>query len=180
MQAEVFEEELGTLLGTLNEAMPRPAAEGTSLDSLARFAASSSTSLSGESGPARRQVQLLPQTTVETDGTGPVISLDGFAGKLLVATLGITEVVERTGLTVSVWGSSNQIEWGSKPVLTLRPRQYCGVYSVLLNLAARPDIRYLRVQWEMRRWGKGSRSPQFGFEVFVEESGSRVSSSAVA
>jgi hypothetical protein len=63
-------------------------------------------------------------------------------------------------------------------VITLRQRQYCGVYSALLNLAQRPDIRSLRVHWNMSRWGKGDRIAQFGFQVFVEESGARVSTSA--
>jgi len=123
---------------------------------------------------------LLPDSVRRIDGVGPVIELEGYRGKLLVVTLGVSAVVERTGLTVSVWGSPDQTDWGSKPLIALRQRQYCGVYSALLNLAHRPDIRYLRVEWNMSRWGKGERIAQFGFQVFVEESGARVSSSACA
>jgi hypothetical protein len=108
------------------------------------------------------------------------VDLDDCRGKLLVVTLGVNAVVERTGLTVSVWGSPDQIEWGAKPLITLRQRQYCGVYSALLNLAQRPDIRFLRVEWNMSTWGKGERIAQFGFQVFMEESGARVSSSVCA
>ena len=108
------------------------------------------------------------------------MALDEYCSKLLVVTLGITDVVERTGLTVSVWGSPDQSEWGFNPLLTFRQRQYCGVYSVLLNMAMHTELRYLRVQWNMHRWGRGERLPLFGFEVFVEESGARVSGSAVA
>jgi hypothetical protein len=32
----------------------------------------------------------------------------------------------------------------------------------------------------MSRWGKGERVAQFGFQVFLEESGARISSSASA
>jgi len=32
----------------------------------------------------------------------------------------------------------------------------------------------------MSRWGKGERVVQFGFQVFLEESGARISSSACA
>jgi len=116
----------------------------------------------------------------EGDGIGPIVALAEYASKLLVVTLGITDVVERTGLTVSVWGSPDQAQWGAKPLLTFRQRQYCGVYSVLLNMATHPDVRYLRVQWNMNLWGRGARTPLFGFEVFLEESGARVSGSAVA
>jgi hypothetical protein len=123
---------------------------------------------------------LLPDSVRRMDGFGPAVDLDECRGKLLVVTLGIDAVVERTGLTVSVWGSPDQNEWGSTPLVTLRQRQHCGVYSALLNLAQRPDIRCLRVQWSMSCWGKGERIAQFGFQVFLEESGARVSSSVCA
>jgi len=123
---------------------------------------------------------LLSDSVHRIDGAGPVVDLDDCRGKLLVVTLGVNAVVERTGLTVSVWGSPDQIEWGAKPLITLRQRQYCGVYSALLNLAQRPDIRFLRVEWNMSTWGKGERIAQFGFQVFMEESGARVSSSVCA
>jgi hypothetical protein len=123
---------------------------------------------------------LLTEAVRAADGAGPAVALNDFSSRLLVVTLDITNVVERTGLTVSVWGSSDQLEWGVKPLLTFRQRQYCGVYSVLLNMAMHPDVRYLRVHWSMNRFGRTERNPLFGFEVFVEESGARVSSSAVA
>ena len=48
---------------------------------------------------------LLSESLRKGDGVGPVVALDEHCCKLLVVTLGITDVVERTGLTVSVWGS---------------------------------------------------------------------------
>jgi hypothetical protein len=141
--------------------------------SLARFAESAA-------GLAKRPKCLLTESMRRGDGIGPVVSLDEFGAKLLVVTLDITNVVERTGLTVSVWGSADQSDWGAKPLVTFRQRQYCGVYSVLLNMAVHADVRYLRVQWSMNRWGRTERIPLFGFEVFAEESGARVSSSAFA
>lgn len=123
---------------------------------------------------------LLHEAVRTGDGNGPVVALDDHCCKLLVVTLGITDVVERTGLTVSIWGSADQFDWGNKPLVTFRQRQYCGVYSVLLNLANHSDVGYLRVEWKMSRWGKGERTPLFGFEVFLQESGARISNSAVA
>ena len=156
---------------------------------LGRFAAGSGTSLSGDlfgSVGVRSEKNISPpkcllaESIRKGDGVGPVAALNEHRGKLLVATLGISDVVERTGLTVSVWGSADQVNWGSQPLVTFRQRQDCGVYSVLLNLAMHTDVRYLRVQWSMNRWGRGERTPLFGFEVFLEESGARVSGSAVA
>jgi hypothetical protein len=127
-----------------------------------------------------QSICLLPDSVWRADGIGSAVDLNEYRGRLLVVTLGINAVAERTGLTVSIWGSPDKIDWGAKPLVILRQRQYCGVYSVLLNLAKCPDIRSLRVQWNMSRWGKGERIVQFGFQVFLEESGARVSTSVCA
>lgn len=123
---------------------------------------------------------LLTDSIRNGDGLGPATDLGEFRGKLLVITLGINAVMERTGLTVSIWGSPDEAHWGERPLVTLRQRQYCGVYSMLLNLARHPDVRFLRVQWSTSRWGRGEQISQFGFQVFAEESGARISSSACA
>jgi hypothetical protein len=147
--------------------------------SRARWMADLFDSGSGEEQSVRTK-SLLSEELRRGDGIGPVVPLEAYGSKLLVVTLDITNVVERTGLTVSVWGSTDETEWGAKPLVAFRQRQYCGVYSVLLNLALRPEIQYVRVQWNMNRWGKTDRVPQFGFEVFVEESGARISAPAFA
>jgi len=143
------------------------------LSSLARGAASL-VDLGSDEDKLGRPGRLLPESVRAGDGVGAIVALGEYRSKLLVVTLDITSVVERTGLTVSIWGSPDQTAWGSTALLTFRQRQYCGVYSVLLNLATHPEIRYLRVQWSMNRWGRTNRVPQFGFEVFLEESGARL------
>jgi len=169
------------------EAIESPAIDSQNdpVVALARFAASSGPSLANDLSDAAgknisRPKCLLSELVRKGDGVGPIVALDDYSSKLLVVTLGISDVVERTGLSVSVWGSKDQTEWGSKPLVSFRQRQYCGVYSVLLNMAMHTELRYLRVHWNMNRWGRGERIPQFGFEVFLEESGARVSGSAVA
>ncbi len=189
MHAHILQNEVANRSESPDAADSEDRADNPQVNSLARFAASSGASLMGDlygssASPSGKSIArpkcLLAESARKGDGVGPVVPLDDHCCKLLVVTLGITDVVERTGLTVSVWGSADQSEWGSKPLLTFRQRQYCGVYSVLLNLAMHPDVRYLRVQWNMNRWGRGERTPLFGFEVFLEESGARVSGSAVA
>lgn len=178
MHAPAMPTELG------NETPPAGTHSDPTVASLARFAATSTETLGADLFESPKNVSrpkcLLPESVRRDNGTGPVMALDEYCCKLLVVTLGIVDVVERTGLTVSVWGSPDGIDWGAKPMVSFRERQYCGVYSVLLNLAMHGEIRYLRAQWSMNRWGKGERTPVFGFEVFVEESGARISSSAVA
>jgi hypothetical protein len=157
-------------------------AETTGLPSIDRYAIEEDDTLSEQRTPKMYSGPryLLPDSTLQADGMGPAVDLKELQGKLLVVTLGIDSVVERTGLTVSVWGSADGSDWGDKPLVTLRQRQYCGVYSALVNLGHRPETRFLRVQWSMSRWGKGERIAQFNFRVFLEESGARISTSAYA
>ena len=118
---------------------------------------------------------LLPESIARADGIGPEIDLGRYQGKLLVLTLGINRIIEQESLEVSVWGSADGESWGSRPLATFPPKFYCGLYSTLLNLAGRPELRYARVQWKMSRWSRQEPTPMFGFYVYAEESGSRVS-----
>jgi hypothetical protein len=117
---------------------------------------------------------LLPESIARADGIGPEMVLGAQREKLLVLTLGITRIIEQESLEVSVWGSSDGEDWGSRPIAIFPPKFYCGLYSTLLNLSSRTDIQYVRVQWKMSRWNKGEQ-PMFGFYVYAEESGARVS-----
>lgn len=109
-----------------------------------------------------------------SDGCGPVFELSPSEhGKLLVLTLVINAVLEHETFFVSIWGSPDAETWGTTPLMSFPPKSYCGVYSILLNLAARPDIRYLRAQWTMQRWRNTTKEVMFGFYVSVELSGSR-------
>lgn len=118
---------------------------------------------------------LLPETIARANGVGPVIELNNQeAGRLLVLTLGITRIIEQESLDLSIWGSSDNINWGTQPVAHFPQKSYCGMYSILLNLSGRPEIKYLRAQWTMNRWTKGNPMPLFGFFVDSELSGSRI------
>src|ERR1700730_7201828 len=117
---------------------------------------------------------LLPEQITQSDGIGPKIDVGTDQGRLLVLTLSIDSVVEKEGLVVSVWGSSDGRDWGPKSLLTLSEKYYCGLYSALLNLAKHPAVHYLRVEWKIRRWGRGNNVPEFGFSVLGERSGLRV------
>ena len=121
-----------------------------------------------------RPTLLLPEQIAHTDGAGPVVDVSGQQGRLLVLTLAIHSVLEQQRLTVSVWGASDPDQWG--PLVSFPHKYYCGMYSTLLNLARYPTVRYLRVQGQMARWAKADKTPMFGFSVFAEASGSRISS----
>ena len=119
---------------------------------------------------------LLPDIVAREDGVGAEIALDSANGKLLQLTLGIDRILEQESLDVSLWGSPDNEHWerlGAFP-----QKSYCGNYSMLLDLTRRPQIRYLRAQWSMRRWAAGDRGPLFGFHLFAEEARYRTAGAA--
>ena len=117
---------------------------------------------------------LVPECVMESDGIGPVVEVGSERGKLLILTLSINCIVERESLIISVWGSPDNLNWGVKPLVSFPPKYYCGMYSILLNLAKYPDVQYVRAEWKVSRWGKGNGDPMFGFYVAAEPSGSRL------
>lgn len=117
---------------------------------------------------------LIPERIENTDGVGPAIDLGELQGKLLVVTLGINDVLEEEGLAISIWGSSSGTGWGPRPLLSMPPKSYCGVYATILNLARHPEVRFLRVQWTMIPRSQRNSGLKFGFYVALEDSLSHI------
>jgi hypothetical protein len=107
---------------------------------------------------------LLPESIVKGDGVGPKIDL--------------CHIVEKESLDVSAWGSEDGDIWGTRSLAAFPLKFYCGLYSILLNLAGRPEITFVRGKWEMRRWSKGDTTPMFGFYPDAELSGPRVTAAS--
>ena len=118
---------------------------------------------------------LVPECAACSDGCGPVFELSSSErGKLLVVTLAINCVLEYETLSVSIWGSPDTENWGTAALESFSPKYYCGVYSILLNLAARPNIKYIRADWRMQPWKSRNKEVMFDFYIGVEPSGSRI------
>lgn len=92
---------------------------------------------------------LLPVTTIRESGVGPTITVRGGGEGISILTLGITRITEREGLRVSIWGSANQLDWGSMPLVSFTNKYYCGDYQVELDLSEHPNVRYIRVHWDV-------------------------------
>jgi hypothetical protein len=108
---------------------------------------------------------LVPELESCQDGTGAAVALER-AGAPVLVRLGINRILEQQTLHVSVQGSPDGREWQS---LANFPRKsYCGVYSLLLDLGAHPDVRFLRAQWKMGSWTSEYRNPLFGFQVTLD------------
>ena len=112
---------------------------------------------------------LVPETTVRDAGAGPDLSLGDQQGETLLLTLGITRILEQESIDISIWGSPDGQNWGAKPLLSFPQKFYCGTYQILLDLAERPDIKYLRAKWQLNRWGKGDQRPLFTIYLFAQQ-----------
>ena len=112
---------------------------------------------------------LLEEITVRDAGNGPVLDLGNPPGGTLILTLGITRIIEQESIDVSVWGSADGSDWGAKPLVSFPQKFYCGTYQLLLDTSERPDVRFLRVKWQVNRWGKGDPKPLFTIYVFANQ-----------
>jgi hypothetical protein len=107
---------------------------------------------------------LLPETVAQRDGVGAIIAIKN-DGKPLAFNLGITRIIEQESLEVSIWGSADRHHW--RQIAIFPQKFYCGSYSLVVDLARHPEVRFLRAQWNMSRWRDAS--PLFGFYVYAEE-----------
>jgi hypothetical protein len=112
---------------------------------------------------------LMQETTVREAGQSSDITLD-FQGGVLVLTLGITRIIEQESIDVSIWGSADGSEWGTKPLAAFPQKFYCGTYQLVIDLTERPEVKHLRAKWQVNRWGKGDPKPLFSLYVVVEQS----------
>ncbi len=111
---------------------------------------------------------LVPELEIRENGNGPALELGAAAGGLLTVTLGIHRIVEQESLDLCVNGSEDGVQWMQKPLLAFPQKFYCGVYSRVLDLRNHPNVKYLRAEWKVNRWGRGEQKPLFGIYVFAE------------
>ena len=111
---------------------------------------------------------ILPENVARENGAGDIITLESGRGKPLLLTLGITRTTEQERLEMSVWGSPDRDRW--RLLETFPQKFYCGTYALGLDLTRHSDVRYLRAEWKMSRWGAGKAMPLFGFYLKMEES----------
>lgn len=112
---------------------------------------------------------LPPDTAVETDGQGAAFDLGALAGKPVMILLRVTEIVEQESLHVSIWGSADGGNWGGKALFAFPQEFYQGTKPAALDLAQRPDVKFLQARWELNRWGRGYPRPHFKFSVEIQE-----------
>ncbi|MBZ5646442.1 MAG: hypothetical protein LAN37_04375 [Acidobacteriia bacterium] len=113
---------------------------------------------------------LVPEKTVVTaKGDGQPVDASAAAGKTLLLTLTITRIIEQESIDVSVWGSPDGANFGAKPLIAFPQKFYAGEHPLLLDLAQHKDVKFLRAHWEVGRWGRGSETPMFEFQLSARE-----------
>jgi hypothetical protein len=113
-------------------------------------------------------VFLIPETTVREAGSALEFSLGPDCSGVLILTLGITRIIEHESLDISIWGSVDGADWGTKPIISFPQKFYCGTYQIHLDLSEHPEIQHLRAKWQVNRWGKSDSKPLFTMYLFAE------------
>jgi hypothetical protein len=109
------------------------------------------------------------KTVVSAKGESPAVDVSGAPGRVFLLTLEISEIIEQESLDVSVHGSADGATWGAKPVAAFPQKFYRGEFLLLLDLTAHPDVKFVRAQWSVGRWGRGGETPMFEFGVRLKE-----------
>ena len=113
---------------------------------------------------------LVPEKTmVSAKGDGPALDVSGSDGRIFLLTLEITDIIEQESLDVSIFGSADGETWEAKPVAAFPQKFYREEVPLLLNLSARPELKFIRAHWEVNRWGRGTLTPMFEFCVKLRE-----------
>ena len=113
---------------------------------------------------------LVPEkTTVTAKGDGPILELQAAEERVFLLTLAITNIIEQESLDVSIHGSSDGAAWNPKPIVAFPQKFYREESPLLLDLTARPEVKFIRAHWEVARWGRGTETPMFEFHVMLRE-----------
>jgi hypothetical protein len=102
-------------------------------------------------------------------GDGPAVDLSGATSRVFLVTLEITKIIEQESLEISIFGSADDETWGAKSLAAFSQKFYCGESPLLLDLTGHADVRFIRLHWEVARWGRGTETPMFEFDVRLKE-----------
>ncbi len=113
---------------------------------------------------------LVPEKTVVTaKGDGATVDVSGAANRVFLLSLNIINIVEQESLDVTIFGSPDGTTWPAKPMTNFPQKFYRAQHPLLLDLNAHKDVKFVRAHWEVNRWGRGSETPMFEFNVSIKE-----------
>ena len=112
-----------------------------------------------------------PATEVTASGDGQAFEVAAGGPRLFVVRLDLSKTIEQQSLELSVWGSAGSQSWGPMPLLKFPQRFYAGSTQMVLDLTARPEIKFIRARWDLNRWGRVRPEPRFRFTVTARSAG---------
>ena len=113
---------------------------------------------------------LVPERTVVTaNGESAPLDLSRAETRIFLLTLSIISAVEQESIELSVFTSEDGTKWDSKSIAVLPQKFYVGEYPLLVDLSAAPNAKFVRVHWDVNRWGRGPTAPHFEIAVRVRE-----------
>ncbi|HKS76001.1 MAG TPA: hypothetical protein VJQ82_22505 [Terriglobales bacterium] len=112
---------------------------------------------------------LVPQTTIHAKGDGPSVDVSSASNRVFLLTLDITNIIEQESLDISIYGSADGAAWGPKPLASFPQKFYRGEHPLLLDLSGHAEIKFVRAHWETLRWGRGTETPMFEFNISLKE-----------
>jgi hypothetical protein len=114
------------------------------------------------------EVDLIPQgTSLSANGEGEPHEVGASRTRTFLCSMVITDQLEQESIDISIWGSVDGQNWGTKPLLMMPQRFYRGETRQVLDLSLKPEIRFIRAKWELFRWGRVAPHPMFvaGFHL---------------
>lgn len=116
------------------------------------------------------EFDLIPAgTRLTANGEGEALNIDSSQTRTFLCSMDITEQIEQESIDVSIWGSADGQDWGKMPLLKMPQRFYRGDTRQVLDLAMKPEIRFLRAKWELTRWGRVAPHPVFVLGFYLIE-----------
>jgi len=109
------------------------------------------------------------KTVVNAKGDGPTVDVNSALNRVFLLTLDITNIIEQESLDVSIYGSADGTAWAPKPIVAFPQKFYRGQHPMLLDLTGHAEVNAVRAHWEVARWGRGSETPMFEFQVSMKE-----------
>ncbi len=120
------------------------------------------------------------KTVVNAKGDGRSVDVSSASNRVFLLTLNITGIVEQESLDVSIHSSADGAAWSAKPVTNFPQKFYPAQHPLLLDLTGHAEVKFLRAHWEVSRWGRGSETPMFEFNVTIKEVPSDILQEATA
>ena len=112
---------------------------------------------------------LVPKAKVTAKGDGPAIDISKAGNRVFLLTLAILDILEQQSLDVSIFGSVDGTTWSAKPLASFPQKFYRGEHPLLLDITGQNDVKLIRAHWEVARWGRGSETPMFEFQITLKE-----------